>query len=186
MESILRGILITATLFQAHPALAQFAFDYRNYPPIRHDVPLHSQDTMVWCWVAVAQMIANYYGQNAPSQCEMLQEQYRAPCCSNPQACMRGGHIQEIRALIRKFGGRPSGVAPPANGFVLYDALRRGPIVLHTTQGAGHFVVATGMRVVPSPIGPLGIVSINDPYYGVYEVEFPKLASIWTAAVLMN
>jgi hypothetical protein len=141
---------------------------------------------MVWCWVAAAKMVAEFYGrQPVPDQCAMLQMQYGAPCCQNPQLCSRGGHITEIQALIARFGGRVSSVALPANGFVLYDALRRGPIVMHTRQGSGHFVVATGMRIASTPAGPLGMVSINDPFIGQYEVSFPNLMKVWTAALVV-
>lgn len=161
-------------------------FDYSRYPPIHHAVPFHRQQTMVWCWVAAAKMVAEFYGHRpVPDQCSMLQMQYGAPCCQNPQLCSRPGHITEVQALIGRFGGRFSTISPPANGFALYDILRQGPIVMHTRQGAGHFVIATGMRVVPSPIGPLGRVSINDPFFGQYEVDFPSLMQAWTAALVV-
>ena len=181
-------VLALTLLALAGAGHAQYlpAFDYNRYPPIQHAVPFHQQNTMVWCWVAAAKMVAEFYGRRpVPDQCTMLQMQYGAPCCQNPQLCARGGHIVEIQALIGRFGGRFSNIAPPANGFVLYDALRRGPIVMHTRQGAGHFVVATGMRVVPSPIGPLGMVSVNDPFFGQYEVDFPTLMQAWTAALVV-
>jgi Papain-like cysteine protease AvrRpt2 len=185
-SSILNALKLFATLcvlIFPHPSVAQ----YPNFPPISHDVPFHAQNTMVWCWVAAAKMVAEYYArQSVPSQCEMLQMQYGVPCCQYPQQCTRAGSIFEIQALIARFGGRPSGIAPPADGFVLYDALRRGPIVMHTRQGAGHFVVATGMRVVPSSIGPLGIVAIHDPFFGRYEVTFPDLMQAWTAALVVQ
>lgn len=177
-------ILLAGTGHAQYPY--QPPFDYSKYPPIHHAVPFHPQQTQVWCWVAAAKMVAEFYGrQPVPDQCAMLQMQYGAPCCQNPQLCSRGGYINEIQALIGRFGGRFSTVAPPANGFVLYDALMRGPIVMHTRQGAGHFVVATGMRVVPSPVGPLGMVSISDPYFGQYEVDFPSLMQAWTAALVV-
>ncbi|WP_139026495.1 papain-like cysteine protease family protein [Achromobacter arsenitoxydans] len=172
----------------AAPSNAQppTSFDYRRYPPIHHAVPFHPQQTMVWCWVAAAKMVAEFYGRSpVPDQCSMLQIQYRAPCCQNPQLCSRPGHITEVQALISRFGGRFSTVSPPADGFALYDILKHGPIVMHTRQGAGHFVIATGMRVVPSPFGPLGRVSINDPFYGQYEVDFPSLMQAWTAALVV-
>jgi hypothetical protein len=169
-------------------ARAQFpiplpAFDYTRYPEIRHNVPLIRQDTVVWCWVAAAKMILDWRG-SSPNQCSMLQQQYGAPCCLNPALCARPGHIAEIGELIRRFGGRPSSVAPPANGFILYDALRRGPIVMHTREG--HFIVATGMRVEPSPYGPLGVVLINDPFRGSFAVPFPELIMMWDAALVVG
>lgn len=162
-------------------------FDYDKYPPIHHAVPFHGQQTQVWCWVAAAKMVAEFYArQPVPDQCAMLEIQYGAPCCRRPDLCARGGHISEIQSLIEQFGGRASTFSRPANGFALYDALRRGPIVMHTRQGAGHFVVAVGIRLVPSPIGPLAMVSISDPFYGRYEVDFPSLMQAWTAALIIH
>lgn len=176
------GLLVT-------PGAAQFGmppFDYRSYPPIIHRVPFHAQETMVWCWVASAKMVAEFHARKpVPPQCEMLQLAYGAPCCGNPDVCSRAGHISEIQGLIQRFGGRVSGVSPPANGFVLYNALKRGPIVMHTRQGAGHFVVAVGMRVIPTQFGPLGVVAINDPFVGQYELDFPSLMQIWDAALVV-
>ncbi len=186
----LRIFLLIALMLLTGLSRAQYPyaapFNYSQYPPIQHAVPFHQQQTMVWCWVAAAKMVAEYYSRHpVPSQCEMLQMQYRAPCCQNPNLCARGGYINEIQALIARFGGRTSGVSLPANGFVLYNALRRGPIVMHTRQGAGHFIVATGMRVDPTPGGPLGKVMINDPFSGQYEVDFPNLLQAWTAALVV-
>jgi Papain-like cysteine protease AvrRpt2 len=183
-----KTFLFLAALIISPSGSSQYAhFDYSSYPPIHHPVPFHAQRTMVWCWVAAAKMVAEYVGRRpVPSQCEMLQLQYGAPCCANPALCSRPGHISEIQGLIATFGGRYSRVSPPADGFALYHALRRGPLVLHTSQGAGHFVVATGMRVSRTPYGPLGVVSINDPLYGRYEIDFPRLRQAWTAAVVVH
>lgn len=46
-----------------------------------------------------------------------------------------------------------------------------------------HFVVADGMKVIATPLGPLGIFRILDPYYGVYEEPLPSLYRRWGAAV---
>ncbi|HYC54639.1 MAG TPA: papain-like cysteine protease family protein [Candidatus Binatia bacterium] len=181
---------LAVLVFLASTVHAQFyppAFDYRHYPPIHHDVPFHAQNTIVWCWVAVAKMVAEYYSRGpVPSQCEMLERHYGYPCCASPMGCTRPGHIVEVQGLLGHFGRRGSTLAPPANGFALYDALRRGPIILHTTQGGGHFIVATGMRLQPSPMGPLGIVLVHDPIYGRQSIEFPRLMNIWSAAVLVQ
>jgi hypothetical protein len=193
---LLIGVFFAATLTLSIQTFSQYvyppfppappSFDYSQFPPIRHAVPFHRQDTMVWCWVAAAKMVSEYYGRRpVPSQCEMLQLQYGAPCCANPTLCSRAGFMPEIQMLVARFGGQFSSVAPPANGFVLYAALQRGPIVMQTRQGAGHAVVAVGMRLVRKSFGPLGMVSINDPLFGQYEVEFPNLLKMWTAALVV-
>lgn len=182
--------MITLAALLVPPSHAQDpyqpTFNYGEYPQIRHAVPFYEQQTMAWCWVAAAKMVTEFYGRRSvPDQCEMLRIQYGAPCCQKPQLCVRAGHISEVQALIGNFGGRWSGISRPANGFVLYEALSRGPIVMHTLQGGGHFVVATGMRIVRSPVGPLGMVSISDPFFGQYEIDFPSLMQAWTAALIV-
>lgn len=188
-----RALVLFVILVLAVPSFGQYpfplypsAFDYSKFPPIHHAVPLHSQDTMAWCWVAAAKMICEYHGRRpVPSQCEMLQMHYGAPCCESPWLCIRTGQITEIQELITRFGGKFTTITPPADGFALYNELRRGPIIMQTRQGAGHAIVATGMRVVPSPLGPMGRVSINDPFFGQYEVDFPDLLQAWIAALVV-
>lgn len=177
---------VGAATNQPPPSVPDQQGDNDKFPPIRHAVPFHRQQTMVWCWVAAAKMVAEFYGRRpVPDQCTMLQMQYGAPCCQNPGWCSRGGHITEIQALLARFGGRYSGLAAPADGYALYNALKRGPIVMHTRQGAGHFVVATGMRIITTASGPLGMVSINDPFVGKYEVAFPDLMQTWDLALVV-
>jgi hypothetical protein len=176
-----------AAQYPYSPWVPQPQFNYAAFPPIRHAVPFHRQQTMVWCWVAAAKMVAEFYGrQPVPDQCEMLQMQYRAPCCQNPAVCTQPGHISQVQGLIAHFGCRFSGVTRPGDGPALYNALQRGPIVLHTRQGAGHFVVATGMRLTPTPAGPLGIVLIHDPLAGPdREINLPTLWQMWDAALVV-
>lgn len=182
-HQILVGLLL---LIISQPLFGQQNYDNYNYPPISYDVPFHIQETQVWCWVAAAKMITEYYArEEIPNQCQMLEIAYGAPCCQNPAICERPGHITEIQNLIQRFGGRVSEISPPTNGFLLYEQLKRGPIVLYTAQGNGHFVVATGMRVVSTLYGPLGMITVNDPYYGQYEIDYPSLMQAWVAAIVV-
>lgn len=146
------------------------------------NVPFDRQETLVWCWVASARMVARYYNISTPSQCRMLEQQYGAPCCSQPGLCTRPGHITEIQALIGSFGLRYSQVAPRVDGWTLLNLFKQGhPVVLHVDNS--HFVVATGMKVVQSAYGPLGIVRISDPFRGVHEQDLPSLYTRWDFAV---
>jgi ABC-type bacteriocin/lantibiotic exporter with double-glycine peptidase domain len=146
-------------------------------------VPYEQQQTMEWCWVASARMVASYYNKATPPQCAMLQAQYGAPCCMNPgQMCTVPGTIWQIQQLIQSFGLKTSMIGPPTNGYVLLNLFKQGrPIVIHLAQG--HFVVAAGIKVVQSQIGPLGIVRILDPFFGVQDVPLPDLYTQWDAAV---
>lgn len=138
------------------------------------NVPFEAQNTQVWCWVAAARMVALYYNVNVPSQCEMLQAQYGAPCCGNPAQCMRPGHITEIQTLIASFGLRYSALGGAPDGWTLLALFKQGqPVVLYVNDS--HFVVASGIRVVASPYGPIGYVRVLDPYFGIYEEAVPAL-----------
>lgn len=146
------------------------------------NVPYEPQQTLVWCWVASARMVARYFNRQAPSQCEMLQQQYGAPCCSNPQFCWRGGYINEIQQLIGNFGLHYSAMGPPTDGYSLLALFRQGrPVVIHLRQG--HFAVASGIRVMATPMGPLGVVRVLDPFYGIQDVNLPILYSQWDAGL---
>ena len=150
------------------------------------NVPFEKQKTIVWCWAAAARMVARYYNAEAPSQCEMLEQRYGAPCCVNPyNVCTVPGSIWQIQDLIQSFGLTASTIGPPANGYVLLNLFKQGrPIVIHLVQG--HFVVAAGIKVVESPMGPLGIVRILDPFYGIREMPLPELYMQWDAAVYVH
>jgi hypothetical protein len=147
------------------------------------NVPFETQQTQVWCWVASARMVARYYNKATPPQCAMLQAQYGPPCCQNPgQICTVPGSIWQIQQLIQSFGLHTSMIGPPANGYVLLNLFKQGrPIVIHLAQG--HFVVASGIKVVQTAMGPLGIVRVLDPYFGIHDVPLPQLYAQWDAAV---
>lgn len=137
---------------------------------------------MVWCWVAAARMVARYYNVQTPPQCAMLQGQYRAPCCSNPALCTRPGYIGEIQGLIASFGLQYSALGPPTDGWTLLSIFKSGrPVVLYVDNS--HFVVASGMKVVATRSGPLGIVRILDPFKGIYEEPLTSLYQRWGAAL---
>lgn len=145
-------------------------------------VPFERQETLVWCWVASAKMVASYFNVSTPSQCRMLEQAYGAPCCSSPSYCARPGHIQEIQRLIGGFGLRYSAMGPPTDGWTLFNIFRQGrPIVLHVNNS--HFVVAAGMKILSTPQGPLGVVRVLDPFYGVYDEPLPRLYSRWGVAL---
>jgi hypothetical protein len=149
------------------------------------NIKIEPQQTMEWCWVASARMVATYYNRETPPQCAMLHQQYGAPCCANPQLCTVPGHITQIQQLIQSFGLHVSMLGPPTNGYVLLNLFEQGhPVVIHLIQG--HFAVASGIKVVATPMGPLGIVRILDPFYGVKDVPLPILLSQWDAAIYVQ
>jgi hypothetical protein len=100
----------------------------------------------------------------------------------NPAPCTVPGTIWQVQQLIQSFGLHATQIGPPTDGYVLLNLFKQGrPIVLHLAQG--HFVVASGIKVIATQGGPLGIVQILDPYYGPYEIPLPNLYAQWDAAV---
>ncbi|WP_372422933.1 papain-like cysteine protease family protein [Salinarimonas chemoclinalis] len=126
-------------------------------------VPYHRQDTVVWCWVASAKMAAETVGLPTPSQCQMLELAYGAPCCRRPDLCLRPGHISEISRLVGMFGGRIGTleISRWAPDFITHLRRTGRPIVAHVD--GSHFVVITGMDVYQTPNGGWAVVSYHDP-----------------------
>ena len=158
------------------PSVGQQFYQGPVLDEIQLRVPFYTQDTLVWCWVASAKMMVEALGSDAPSQCEMLQDVYGAPCCSQPLMCARGGYLQEIQNLIGHFGYTLTSLSSYGDGFQIFEILRRtgAPIVAYVDRS--HFVVITGMKIVPSQLGPWGIVRINDPIRGRFDQDWPVFA----------
>lgn len=157
-----------------------------DLPPVRHPVPLERQTTPAWCWVAVARMLADYYHTQPPAQCDMLGDHYGHPCCTDPGPCLRAGRVHEIAQLLRTLTPLQPQSAGTTGLLPFYQALRRAPIVLHTRQGNGHFVIATGLRTVQTHTGRTALISINDPSLGRYELPFSVLQERWDGALLLR
>jgi hypothetical protein len=152
-------------------------------------IQIEPQQTLTWCWVASARMIATYYNKQTPPQCMMLQDQYNAPCCANPgQICTQDGTIYQVQQLIQTFGLQASMIGSPANPTQMLSWFKQGhPIVLHLIiSGSGHFVVASGMQVVQTLGGPLAIVRILDPFFGPKDVPVTQLYQMWDAALYIE
>ena len=173
----IKVIWLIACMVSLWPPLATAQFySGPTIDEVQLRVPFVRQDTLVWCWVASAKMVAEALGHQTPSQCHMLQQQYGAPCCSQPWLCNRPGHITEIQSLISSFGLSLTELSTFGTAQGIFDTLRetRAPIVAWVDQS--HFVVITGMKVVPSAFGPLGIVRINDPIRGRFDQQWPVFA----------
>ncbi len=165
-------------------------------PPV--DIPVQNipQESPVWCWAAVAQQIIMYSQgvQRTPSQCALVAIANNAPpqvCCTayNP-ICVRTGSTQQIQGLIAYFGGRYSGIAPPADPMTLYKTLASGkPIILQVRAGmqSAHVVVLRGMSFVPTPYGTEPVLHINDPLaHFTQPVPFSNLIRIWMSAIVVH
>lgn len=177
IQSTAVGLLLCA-------ALLLFAGNSRAQPfwqgpvidEVQIRVPFHRQDTLVWCWVASAKMVVESLGEHAPSQCEMLQQAYGAPCCSNWRLCERGGYITEIQSLIATFGFSLTEISTYGDGFQIFEILRQTGAPIVAWVDGSHFVVITGMKFAPSQVGPWGIVRIHDPIRGRFDQDWPVFA----------
>ena len=168
-------------------------------PPPDVDLRIQNilQDTQVWCWAAVAQQIIFSLGgpTNTPPQCVLVSIANGAPpdyCCAGfwPD-CIRPGSIQEIQALILRFGGRYSSYTLPADALTVYNTLRLGrPIIMLVRTSpftsVGHFVVIRGMRWLATPSGLQAELLINDPLsYFSQPVPFNTIARYWQSAIVV-
>lgn len=170
-------------------------------PPVALNVPQIAQTTPVWCWLAVAEMAIRYRNLGGGlSQCQMLEVGYTLPsgsCCATPTACMRTGGLQEIQAVIGRFGRRLSVLGPTPSPTEVYSFLRQGhPVIaaLQNTPFSGHVVLIRGMRIATVPIvTPFGmqtqtipVLLVNDPMsHFVSEVSYAAMLGYWSAAIVV-
>lgn len=174
-------------------------------PPINLGIINVKQQTPVWCWLAVVEMIAHWKKKSAisgpPHQCAMVSKAngFNQPiCCASPyslspaakQACYRTGQTQEIMQLLQATGAGAATYNPPAHPMVLYNTLNSGrPIILQvqSTPYSGHVVVLTGMAWQQTPYGVEPVLFINDPLaHFTQPVRFQQLLPMWVAAIVVN
>lgn len=155
------------------PSLGQPFWQGPVIDEVQLRVPFHRQDTLVWCWVASAKMVVEAIGQRAPTQCQMLEQVYGAPCCTQPWLCARGGHIVEIQNLIGTFGYSLSEMSTFGDGFQILKILKETKAPIVAWVDGSHFVVIAGMKVVLSQNGPWGIVRVYDPIRGRFDQDWP-------------
>ena len=165
-------------------------------PPVDLPIPNIQQETLAWCWVAVAQQIiaATYGWEYTPSQCALVAMAYGAHsdmcCVAYNEDCVRGGTLEQIQYLIDEFGGRYSSLAPPTNPDVLYETLASGrAVILQVASGQAsfHAIVLRGMEWIEGPYGLEPILYVNDPLdYYARPLPFWQLVDIWEAAIVVN
>ncbi len=156
------------------------------------DLPIQnlSQQTAVWCWAAVAQQIVAYVNDGvAPEQCQLVADAKGLPssaCCGGDQRCVTTGSMEQVQALILKYGGRVSAQARPTSPQMLFATLNNGhPIILHVRTGpnASHVVVLRGM----SWVNGTPVLHINDPMaHFTQPVPYTALLSSWINALVIQ
>lgn len=175
LKALLVAVFSVAALISS-PARSQPFYQGPVLDHVQLKVPFHRQDTLVWCWVAAAKMVVEGLGRQAPSQCEMLEQVYGAPCCSQPALCARGGDITEIQNLIATFGLTLSELSTFGDGLQILQILRQTKAPIVAWVDGSHFVVITGMVVAPSQAGPWGIVRVYDPIRGRFDQDWPAFS----------
>ncbi len=127
-------------------------------------VPFVAQQTNVWCWAAVSEMILRYYG-NPVAQCQILSAWYQGDCCTFASACRTTASIAGIQQTLSAYGVG-SAYLPRAMSFGELSAeLDAGRPIILAYRGSftGHVVVMYGYD-------PDGFVYIHDPFYGTFQL----------------
>ncbi len=169
--------------------------------PVFLPVPEVTEQTPIWCWLAVSEMGLRYRRGGSPKQCQMLEIGLRTLpgyCCSAPQRCLRAGSMEEIRRILGVLGGIHTQSAGPLQPMALYQVLRSGsPVIAAISTGSsiGHTIMIRGMRfesrTVWTPFGPrteqVPIVLINDPMsYFAHEVPYATLQRQWLSSIVVG
>lgn len=130
-------------------------------------VALAPQQTEVWCWAAVIEMVSAYYG-NRTAQCQTLSYWWSVDCCTFPGQCVTPGSNYQIQESFRVLGMSSSYNYGPLtwNQVVTEIDERRPFIVFYQGSFSGHVVVVYGYDSSSRTL------LIHDPYFGSFEVPY--------------
>ena len=158
--------------------------------PIDLAMPYFQQETDVWCWAAVSQMvIAHFRGLDAtPPQKEIAR---MALGLEHDEHWQNGipdeAHVANsrefIRLTVKVLSRRVTDWYPPCSAEQLYALLYFGnPVILHVlvSNDQSHVVVAAGIR--PGPERGSFEVLLHDPapnvpgpFWAMYEAVHPSI-----------
>ena len=155
-------------------------------PPVTKNtlgVPPVRQQTEVWCWAAVSEMIFRYYNVGT-DQCNILSVWTGVDCCSFSGLCLHPAPIEIIQQTLFGLGNINSTAIPRSLSF---DELRReidqGRPVIMSYSGSflGHVVLAYGYD-------SNGNIYIHDPFYGTVIVPYGRTfvyqgQLVWSATI---
>jgi hypothetical protein len=127
-----------------------------------------SQEDSVWCWVAVASMVSQYFSQQgvgpALTQCQVASATLGRPCCPSPPpppSC----HFQMNLKTALLICGHLNNVAQPSNSFgIVVSELNAGRPLCAAFQyinGPLHYLLITGYDAASQQI------ALIDPATGV-------------------
>ena len=173
-------------------------------PPVMLDVPIVTQDTPAWCWLATSEMVIRHENAGVSlRQCEMLEIGFGLPtgeCCRDLASCTGFAYgMEEMQSIIAQFGGVLTALTPPLPPQVLYGALLSGhPVVARIRSGltSSHAIVIRGMRFRPrEETAPDGTVTmgfeplllVNDPLsYFPHELPYERLLPLWIDSLIVD
>lgn len=158
-RSFLIPVLIMMILCTMHPGIA-YGQQKHEYKILK--VPLFAQQTRLWCWAAVGEMIMAYFGKNIPQCIQVNREFSRQDCCYNYDSCRK--IEMAVRPGFDKYG-------IPSYKFTTkaleWDKLKcqidhKKPIgYSYHLEGKGvHYVVIIGYIA----INDSRLLMVNDPY----------------------
>ena len=131
------------------------------------DVPMVAQQTEVWCWAAVTEMIFRYYNVGT-TQCNILSEWTGVDCCSYSNLCLHPAPVEVIQRTLAAYGIRSQVINRGLSlSEVKYEIDQGRPIVVFYIGSSfvGHFVLAYGYD-------SSGNIYIHDPIYGTFSVPY--------------
>lgn len=149
------------------------------------------QETVAWCWAAVAQQIILWKTGSAPHQCELVALANNAPpgaCCNGNPQCVKVGSLQQIQWLIANFSETPSQLSFPAGPSTIYNTVDYGKAVIIAIQQSpfvGHVVVLRGVSCWNNSL----ILHINDPMgWNTFSspIAFQNILPFWSAAIIVG
>lgn len=153
-------------------------------------IPHIHQETDLWCWAAVTQMITAHFkglGQT-PSQKEIVRMSLgQAPSAAWTQGIPNDGVVPNsdhfIRLIVKLLARRASDWYPPCTAEELYAYLYFGnPVILHMrlVDNLSHVVVVAGIR--PTDVRGAFEVLLNDParsipspFWAHYDAIYPAI-----------
>jgi len=183
MRRFWTAIVFTAIMLATANAEAQ------RPQPVDIDVPLVTQDTDEWCWLAVAEMIMLERTDRSELQCEMVERRDGLAsgwCCEDLSRCARPSTSLNETAQVLAAAGvrtRPGMAVLPST---LYSLLSAGmPVIaqVRNSEGTTHAVVIRGMYY----IGFTAILIVNDPMeIAPREIPHSILAVGWINSLIVE
>lgn len=178
----LLSVLLASLLLSACPMV------YEEDPSaVKLEVELSYQETQVWCWAAVSEMILQY-DAHVIDQCQIVGAYlgyYNNECCYYPQYCQTTAPIETIQRALFYYGGMMSYLYPSALTFdqVVLEIDAGRPIVAgYTGSFIGHVVIIYGYDAK-------GQLYIHDPSYGSLVVPYASTFTYggqlyWSATIM--